>query len=315
MADLPRDLRHGVPESILESVPMRRLDAWLAVLLLFSCGVPVRESSTKRKTIQNKGSDSMVIAAIEWAEQFREVRSDLGVAVGGGGTGYGFAGLINHTVEIANATRRMKESELRLARELGFEPFATVVGYDAPAFVIHENNPLEQLTFEQIAQMYGEGGTIESWKQLGVEVPGCADGVIVRVSRQESSGTHEYLRQTILGRTMDYKLGSRDMQGSKDVVELVAATPCAIGYTGLAYAPPTEVRMPCLAVDPDGPCGEPSMQSAVDDTYPIARPLIMYTRERPQGAVAEYIQWVLSDEGQCILREVGYAPVRPVRCS
>ncbi|MGB3563885.1 MAG: phosphate ABC transporter substrate-binding protein [Thermoanaerobaculia bacterium] len=293
---------------------MKHLCSPLCLLLFLACGPPARDSGAGRKIIQNKGSDSMVIVAVVWAEQFKAVRPDLGVAVGGGGTGSGVAGLLNHTVDIANATRRMKESEIRSALDQGFEPFPTVVGYDAPAYVLHRNNPLEMLTFEQLAEIYGEGGTIESWEQLGVEVPGCAGNVIVRVSRQDSSGTYEYLRQAILGRERDYKLGSRDMQGSKDVIELVAGTPCAIGYTGLAYAPPADVKMPCLAVDSSSPCVVPSMQSAVDGTYPVARPLIMYSRDMPQGAAAEYLDWVLSDQGQCILRQVGYAPVRPVHC-
>jgi phosphate transport system substrate-binding protein len=294
--------------------------AALAALLVFAfaaltgCGRPSTERPGGKALIQNKGSDSMVIVALVWAERYSEVQDRVGVAVTGGGSGVGISGLLNGTADLANATRKMKPGEVERARAGGHEPVATVVGYDAPAFIVHENNPVQALTFDQLAGIYGEGGSIESWSQLGVNVPGCSSDEIVRVSRQSSSGTNEYLRQVLLGSEGEYKLNTRDMQGSKDVVELVAATPCAIGYTGMAYAPLSRVKLPCIARDSESPCATPSMQSAVDGSYPIARPLMTYTLGQPEGAVADYLDWIRSDEGQCIVREVGYAPMRPVHC-
>ena len=288
--------------------------ALVVILAAAGCGRPTTERPGGRKIISNRGSDSMVIVAVVWADRYSEVRPGVGVAVTGGGSGVGISGLLDGIADIANATRKMKASEIERARAKGYEPVARVVGYDAPAFIVHEDNPIQSLTFDQLAGIYGQGGTIESWSRLGVDVPGCASGEIVRVSRQSSSGTNEYLRQVVLGPGREYRLGTRDMQGSMEVVELVAATPCAIGYTGLAYAPPSRVRMPCIAAGPDEPCVVPSMQSAVDSSYPIARPLLMYTPGQPEGEVAEFLDWVLSDEGQCIVRQVGYAPKRPVHC-
>ena len=137
---------------------------------------------------------------------------------------------------------------------------------------------------------------------------------IVRISRQSSSGTYEFLRRELLGASRDYKLGSRDLQGSREVVEAVAKTPCALGYTALAYVPPADVKMPCFALSAAGPCVTPSMESAVDGTYPLSRPLLMVTKGPPKGAVAAYLDWVLSDSGQCVLEEVGYATARPTTC-
>ena len=117
----------------------------------------------------------------------------------------------------------------------------------------------------------------------------------------------------MLGKERDYKLGSRDMHGSKDVVDLVLNTPCAIGYSGLAYATP-EVRTPCVAAEEGGDCIAPSVATAIDRSYPIARPLFMYTAGQPEGAIKEYLDWILSDEGQCIIQNKGYAPVRDVAC-
>ena len=133
------------------------------------------------------------------------------------------------------------------------------------------------------------------------------------MSRQNNSGTYVYFREAVLGDDMEYKLGSRDMHGSKDVVDLVENTPCAIGYSGLAYA--TEyVSMPCIAAREGADCVEPTIATAIDGSYPIARPLMMYTAGEPQGAVKEYMDWILSSAGQCVILERGYAPVTETEC-
>ncbi len=287
----------------------------LAVALLgaLSCGRGGEGGRGSRAVIQNKGSDTMVNVAQAWAEAYREVNPNVAVAVTGGGSGTGISALINGTVDIANASRRLRPDEVEAARRGGAEPVEFVVGYDALAVFLHPDNPIDSMTFEQLAEIYGEEGSIERWDQLGVTVPGCPSGEIVRVSRQNNSGTYAYFREAVLGPDRDYKLGSRDMHGSKDVVDLVQNTPCAIGYSGLAYAT-DRVKMPCVAKDESSPCVTPSEETAADGSYPIARPLFMYTRGQPEGAVKEYLDWILSDEGQCIIQEKGYAPARPVTC-
>ncbi len=292
---------------------MRRGLAVLALTLLAACG-PAREGGPgSRQVIQNKGSDTLVNVAQAWAESYKEVNPNVAVAVTGGGSGTGISAMINGTVDIANASRKMKDKEIEAARDNGVEPIEFMVGHDALGIFLHADNPIDSFTLAQLAEIYGEGGAIESWSQLGVEVPGCPSNEIVRVSRQNNSGTYVYFQEAVLGKERDYKLGSRDMHGSKDVVDLVENTPCAIGYSGLAYATP-EVKMPCIALEEGGACVQPSVETAVDGSYPIARPLIMYTAGQPQGAVKEYLDWVLSDAGQCIILEKGYAPVRAVSC-
>jgi phosphate transport system substrate-binding protein len=216
-------------------------------------------------------------------------------------------------VDIANASRKMKDQEVEAARKNGIEPVEFIVGYDALAVFLHNDNPAESLTFEQLASVYGQGGAVEKWSQLDLEVPGCPSDEIVRVSRQNNSGTYVYFKEAVLGKGNDYKLGSRDMHGSKDVVDLVSKTPCAIGYSGLAYATP-EVTMPCIQKDAESPCVHPSSETAINGSYPIARPLFMYTAGQPEGDIKVYLDWILSDEGQCIIQEKGYAPVRSVSC-
>ncbi|HVR29360.1 MAG TPA: phosphate ABC transporter substrate-binding protein [Thermoanaerobaculia bacterium] len=279
-----------------------------AGLFALGCG----RGGASRTVIQNKGSDTLVNVAQAWAEAYKRVDPTVAVAVTGGGTGTGIAALINGTVDLANASRRIEPEELEMARRAGADPQEVTVGHDALAIFLHRNNPLDRISLEQLAEIYGEGGKSESWSDLGVEVPGCNSDEIVRVSRQNNSGTYVYFREAVLGERRDYKLGSRDMHGSKDVVDLVAKTPCAIGYSGLAYTIP-EIEMPCL-LGQDGACVEPSIESALDGSYPISRPLFMYTRTAPEGAVKTYLDWILSDAGQCMLLEAGYAPVRPLSC-
>jgi len=275
-----------------------------AVAFSFSCG----GADSERVVLQNKGSDTLVNVAQAWAEVYGGIRSDVAVAVTGGGSGTGFSALINGTLDIANASRSIRDSEIEAARERGIEPLEFIVGYDALAVYLHSDNPIDSFTFGQLEAIYGEGGPSETWSDLGVTVPGCTSSEIVRVSRQNNSGTYAYFRGTVLGES-EYKLGSRDMHGSKDVVDLVENTPCAIGYSGLAYAT-DHVKMPCVSAEEGSPCVAPTMETAVDRSYPIARPLFMYTAGEPEGATKDYLDWILSDEGQCILVGKGYAPVR-----
>ena len=266
-----------------------------------------------RTVIQNKGSDTLVNVAQAWAENYQTVDADVAVAVSGGGSGTGIAAMINATVDIANASRQMKRKEVELAKSRGQNPVEHIVGYDALAVFLHPDNPLDSIALPQLAEIYGEEGETESWEQLGVEVPGCKGQEIILVSRQNNSGTYAYFRRAVLGGKRDYKLGTRDMHGSKDVVHLVEKTPCAIGFSGLAYAT-DHVKMPCIATADGVDCVAPSVTTATDGSYPVARPLFMYTNGEPQGAIKEYLDWILSDEGQCIILDKGYAPVRPVRC-
>ncbi|MHC4136706.1 MAG: PstS family phosphate ABC transporter substrate-binding protein [Planctomycetota bacterium] len=287
---------------------MRTLLLSILLLAVAACG---RDSARSRKLVQNKGSDTLVNVAQAWAEHYKEVDSTVAVAVSGGGSGVAFSALINGKVDIANASRRIKASEIEQAKRNGVEPVEFIVGYDALAVYVHQKNPVEGLTIQQLAEIYGDGGTAETWDKVGVEVPGAKDNKIVRVSRQNNSGTYAYFKKAVLGKGREYELGSLDMHGSKDVVELVAKTPGAIGYSGLAYAT-HEVRKVPIAKDGQSPHVAPSVQTASDGSYPIARPLFMYTWGQPEGEVKKYIDWILSDAGQRILLEKGYAPVRPL---
>ena len=289
---------------------MKKVILGFLALALIACGGSERVSRT---LIQNKGSDTLVNVAQAWAEAYAQINPNVAVAVTGGGSGTGIAALIGGSVDIANSSRSMEEEEFEMANGRGVVPNELIVGYDALAVYIHPDNPIDRFTLGQLADIYGENGTTESWSQLGITVPGCSSDEIVRVSRQNSSGTYVYFQEAILGES-DLKLGSRDMAGSSEVVGLVEKTACAIGYSGLAYAT-EEVKVPCLMTEDGGNCIAPSTASAVDGTYPIARPLFMYTNGQPEGVTKDYIDWILSDEGQCIILNKGYAPVRSLACN
>ena len=289
---------------------MKKVVLGFLALALIACGGSERVSRT---LIQNKGSDTLVNVAQAWAEAYAQINPNGAVAVTGGGSGTGIAALIGGSVDIANSSRSMEEEEFEMANGRGVVPNELIVGYDALAVYIHPDNPIDGFTLGQLADIYGENGTTESWSQLGITVPGCSSDEIVRVSRQNSSGTYVYFQEAIRGDS-DLKLGSRDMAGSSEVVNLVEQTACAFGYSGLAYAT-EEVKVPCLMTEDGGNCIAPSTASAVDGTYPIARPLFMYTNGQPEGVTKDYIDWILSDEGQCIILNKGYAPVRSLACN
>ena len=284
--------------------------ASLATTTLF-CSLAVQAED--RALIQNKGSDTLVNVAQAWAEHYKEVDPNVAVAVSGGGSGTGIAAMINGTVDIANASRKMKSKELDAAKKKGQNPVEHVVGYDALAVFIHKNNPAESFTFAQLQDVYIRGGKATKWSDLGLKVPGCDSDKIVVVSRQNNSGTYAYFKKAVLGKKGKFRQGTLDMHGSKDVVDLVEKTPCAIGYSGLAYAT-DHLKLGCISKAEGEACVSPSVKTASDKSYPIARPLFMYTNGEPEGVIKTYMDWVKSDEGQCILLKKGYAPMRDVKC-
>ncbi len=278
------------------------------------------QNLSARTLIQNKGSDTLVNVAQAWAETYPAINPAVAVAVSGGGSGTGIAAMINGTVDIANASRKMKDKEMKKAKESGRNPVEHVVGYDALAVFLHKDNPSKSLSFKQLARVFGRGGDAAKWSDLGLKVPGCGSDKIVVVSRQNNSGTYAYFKKAVLKSAAkaglltkgSFRQGTLDMHGSKDVVDLVEKTPCAIGYSGLAYAT-DHVKLSCISKGGKD-CVNPSVATASDRSYPIARPLFMYTDGEPKDAIKQYMDWIKSDEGQCIVKKKGYAPFRDVSC-
>jgi phosphate transport system substrate-binding protein len=277
-----------------------------AMLNLTGCGKG--DSGSAMTAIQNKGSDTMVNLAQAWAEEYKKVKPDVDVEVSGGGSGQGIAALIKGTIDIANCSRNMKPEEIEQAKKnTGKEPKEFVVGYDALAIYVHKDNPLNEISFEQLYQVYAEDGKATRWSDLGVTIPNASGDEIVRVSRQSNSGTYEFFREHVLNKK-DFKLGSRDMNGSKEVVELVGSTRTAIGYSGMGYANDS-VKMLKVRTKAGEPAYEPTVENTLNHHYPISRSLLVYTLGTPEGAVKEYLDWILTDAGQKVVQESGYVPV------
>lgn len=274
------------------------------LLLVTSFGCSKRE----HKIIQSKGSDTLVNLAQAWAEEYKKVKPDVAIAVSGGGSGTGIAALINGTVDIANSSRPMSEEEKTSAlKNNGKEVQEFVVGLDALAVFVHPANTLKGLTLAELACIYGDGGKCENWSDVrGTVVPGCKDNKIIRVSRQSNSGTYQYFREAVVGEKTDMKQGSMDLNGSREAIDLVEKTPCAIGYSGMGYM--TE-KVSALCIEKDGSCISPTVETASDKSYPISRELYMYTSGAPSAEVKSYMEWTQSEGAKELIIKSGYVPV------
>jgi phosphate transport system substrate-binding protein len=285
-------------------------------LALSACGKKSTEQSASgggtkagALTIQNIGSDTMVNLAQAWAEAYSHIDPGVSVEVSGGGSGVGVSALINGTCDIANSSRKLEPEEVEKASAKygGKHPDEYLVGYDALAVYVHPSNPMTEISIEQLGDLYREGGKINKWSDLGVTIPGGSDD-IVRVSRQNNSGTYHYFREAVVGKKADFKSGSRDMNGSKDVVSLVESTPTAIGYSGFGYKT-NKVKILKVSKKTGEPSVEPSIETTLNHTYPIARPMFMYTPPNEPAHVTKYLHWVRTPAGQKIVVESGYVPL------
>jgi phosphate transport system substrate-binding protein len=267
--------------------------------------------ASAKASIQNIGSDTMVNLAQAWAEEYSKVAPNVSVEVSGGGSGVGIAALISKTADIANSSRHLEpEEEEKAKKAANHAPTQFVVGFDGLAIYVHKSNPLDHISMEELAEIYKEGGKINKWSELGVkEIPGAKSDDIIRISRQNNSGTYQYFRETVVGKKSDFKSGSLDMNGSKDVVEQVSKTPGAIGYSGVGYATPG-VKILKVSKAKGEPGVLPSIATVHDKTYPISRPLLMYTPGVPSPSAKKYLDWIMSKAGQKIVEQTGYVPLK-----
>lgn len=280
----------------------------LPLLIIGGCGrLSTGPNHSAETIIRVEGSDTMVNIAQAWAETYRLQHTGVSVQVLGGGSGVGIASLTDGNCDMANTSRKMSSKEIELAKsKRGGVPVEHIVGYDALAICVHRDNPVETISLEELAEMFGVGGETTQWGQLGVKGP-LAAKPIVRVSRQNSSGTYAYFREAVLGKKRDLKLGSCDPSGSKDLVTLVSRTPGAIGYSGMGYMN-DEVRVLKVSKRKGEPGVVPTVANVNNGTYPLSRPLQIYTIGQPTGAVKEYLAWIHGPEGQKVVFELGYVP-------
>lgn len=250
----------------------------------------------------------MVMLAQAWAEKYKEVAPSIEVEVSGGGSGQGIAALIQGSIDLANSSRSLKPMESASAKHnTGRDTKEWVVGYDALAVFVNRDNPITEISLAQLADIYKANGQVTQWNQLGVRLPSERKKIIC-VNRQSSSGTYEFFREHVLAK-QDFRLGTLDMNGSKEVVELIASTPGAIGYSGMAFAIPG-VKMLKVRKSEGEVAYAPSVDNVHAHSYPISRSLLVYSLGEPRPALAKYLQWMLSQAGQQIVAETGYVPLR-----
>jgi phosphate transport system substrate-binding protein len=282
--------------------------AAIAALLSSACAAPSTsgQSPAAVYSIQNIGSDTMVNLALAWAEAYQGEHANTRIAVTGGGSGTGIAALVNGTVDIANASRKIKPEELDRAQANHITPVEHVVARDAIAVIVHPQNPVNRLELQQISDIYS--GKITNWKEVGGE-----NRPIVLLSRESNSGTHVFfLEQVIrLGDSQSKTLFSPEtllLPSSEGIMMEVQQNPNSIGYDGLGYVTP-KVKMLAVARDAARPFVLPSIESVNQGTYPIARDLYMYTPGQPAGQIAQYLEWIVGPAGQAIVGKLGFVPL------
>lgn len=264
-------------------------------------------ASSKRgsKAIENKGSDTLVNLALSWAETYMSAHSDVRISVTGGGSGTGIAAMINGTVDIANASREMKPEEMERARNRGISPVEFVVARDAIAVVVNPENPVSRLTLQQISDIYA--GEITNWREVGGE-----DRPIVLLSRESNSGTYVYFLENVIrmgnaGSELLFSPETLLMPSSEGISAEIRLNVNAIGYDGLGYVTPDQ-KVVAVARDGNSPYVLPSIATVNDGSYPISRPLYMYTAGEPKGQTREFMDWLLRD-GQILVAKLGFVPI------
>lgn len=284
----------------------------LLLLVLLGCGTNAAGANPTPAagaavSIQNKGSDTIVNLALAWAEAYTKLHPEVRLSVTGGGSGTGIAAMINGTVDIANASRQMTSEEIAAARKNGASPTEFVVARDAIAVVVHPSNPVQGLSLEQLSQIYT--GKITNWSQLGGE-----NRPIVLLSRESNSGTYVYFLENVvrLGDSKSKLLFSPEtllMPSSEGISTEIRQNPNAIGYDGLGYVT-RDQKVVGVAQAEGKPYVLPSVATVNAGTYPISRPLYMYTPHPPTGAVKAYLDWIMND-GQAIIPQLGFVPLKP----
>jgi phosphate transport system substrate-binding protein len=258
------------------------------------------------RTIENTGSDTLVNLALAWAEAYMQLHPEVRISVTGGGSGTGIAALINGTIEIANASREMKPEEIAAAQANGITPVEHTVARDAIAIVVNPANPVRQLTLQQLSDIYTR--RIRNWSEVGGQ-----NRPIVLLSRESNSGTYVYFLENVvrLGQSASTLLFSPDtllMPSSEGISAEVRQNPNAIGYDGLGYVT-SDQKVLAVARDGNGPYVLPSAGTVDDGSYPIARPLYMYTAGAATGHIKDYLDWIVT-AGQKMVTELGFVPLQ-----
>ena len=276
----------------------------MALTLITGCSKNKDSTGSEQRFITIKGSDTMVYLVSSWAETFMKQNPDMEVSVTGGGSGTGIAALLNGTTDICAASRKIKNKELQLALQKNIHPHEIAVAKDGIAVVVHPDNPVKELTLEQLSKIF----TDKSFRWNDVGGP---DEEILVLSRESSSVTYLFFQEMVL-KKQDYMQDAKLMPATSAIIQSVSTDKLAIGYVGLGYALAAKDKVKIIAVkaDDNSPAVMPSDQTVKTGQYPIARPLFLYLNGEPQGTVKTFMDFCLSATGQKVVTDTGYVAVR-----
>lgn len=270
----------------------------ILTLIVLVLSVPVINMA---QSIKIKGSDTCLPLSQAEAETYMKKNPGASITVTGGGSGVGLSAIISGTTDIAQASRKMKMDEKLKMQESGKAFKEVIIAYDALAVVVHPDNKINQLTREQLEAIYT--GKVTNWKEVGGD-----DLKIIAYSRETSSGTYEFFKEHVLNKK-NFAPTALLMPATGAIIQSVGQTRGAIGYVGLAYL---EKSVKAIKVSYDGgkKYVEPSIDTAMDKSYPITRPLYYYYLTSSEPNVGPYVKFILSAEGQNIVMNQGYVPLK-----
>ncbi len=292
---------------------VRLIISLLFLSLIFISGCK-KKDDVEKLVVSVKGSDTMVNLSQKWAENYMQKNPDASIQVTGGGSGTGIAALLNGTVDIANASRELKQKEYEKAKELGIDPQEFRVALDGIAVIVHPENPIDELTVDQIRDIFI--GKIKNWKELGG-----MDSPITLYGRENSSGTYEFFKEHVLGKdelgkSHDFAVSTQVLQGTAALGEAIARDKKGVGYGGVGYfAMRTDVKIlkvkensEALAIAPASD-GKVNYEAIWSGEYSISRYLYCYTNGQPSKKIQDFMDYILSKEGQDLVKQMEYIPL------
>ncbi|MDR3196036.1 MAG: phosphate ABC transporter substrate-binding protein [Endomicrobium sp.] len=275
--------------------------------LFYGCGKYANGGDKYTDPIQIKGSDTIVNLIQAWSENFVEQHPTYNVSVTGGGSGTGFASLINKTCDIAMSSREIEGKEKSLAEKNNVKPVEFKVGLDGLAVLVNKNNPVDKLTIPQLRDIFM--AKITNWKEVGGK-----DLKIVILSRESNSGTHMFFKELVLRNNDknakdEFSVHSLMMSSSQAIYDEVLQNPNALGYVGMGFVN-DGVKALSVAVDDKSKRIYPNAENVLNGSYPISRPLYLYTNGESSGVIKMFIDYALSEEGQKIVLETDFVPIK-----
>jgi phosphate transport system substrate-binding protein len=277
----------------------------LAVVLLLV--VVATSAGCAAGTLKIAGSTTVLPLSQVWAEEYMAKHPSVSISVSGGGTGVGISSLLNGSCDIANASREAKAKEIDMAKVRNSKLVAIKLAKDGMAIIVHSSNNVKNVTIAQLADVYG--GKTKQWKQLG----GHSDKDIVLVGRDSASGTYGFFQDEVLG-GKPYAKSMLSLASNKAIEQAVMQSTDAIGYVGLAYAEEAvkagKVRILSISRKASDPGIMPTEKTVSDESYPLFRFLLAYTMGKPKGAVADFLKWCTGPEGQSLVKDTGYLPLK-----